>query len=95
MPYVLDERMALCWTSMEPCEYTIAISSELCQLASRGPVRLQDEPLAGSWNDLFGVIRDQNSLPAQMRELFVRIFERPMRRRENRHTAARSFAREP
>ncbi|KAI0745999.1 4-carboxymuconolactone decarboxylase [Earliella scabrosa] len=32
---------------------------------------LQDKPLAGSWNDLFGVIRDQNSLPAQMRELFI------------------------
>ncbi|KAI0744191.1 4-carboxymuconolactone decarboxylase [Daedaleopsis nitida] len=34
-------------------------------------VLLQDEPLAGSWNDLFGVIRDQNSLPATMRELFI------------------------
>lgn len=42
--------------------------------------RLNDKPLAGSWNELFGVIRDQNSLPAAMRELFVG-FTKPFLRR--------------
>jgi len=33
---------------------------------------LLNAPLvAGSWNDIFGVIRDNNSLPGQMRELFI------------------------
>jgi len=30
--------------------------------------------LAQSWNDIAGVIRDQNSIPGNMRELFVRTF---------------------
>ncbi|TFK90032.1 4-carboxymuconolactone decarboxylase [Polyporus arcularius HHB13444] len=34
-------------------------------------VLLQDEPLAAGWNDLFGAIRDNNTLPATMRELFI------------------------
>ncbi|TBU40798.1 4-carboxymuconolactone decarboxylase [Dichomitus squalens] len=34
-------------------------------------VLLQDEGVASSWNDFFGVIRDNNSLPATMRELFI------------------------
>ena len=35
--------------------------------------RLQDEGVASGWNDFFGVIRDNNSLPATMRELFVSV----------------------
>ncbi|PIL35911.1 hypothetical protein GSI_01571 [Ganoderma sinense ZZ0214-1] len=34
-------------------------------------VLLQDEGVAAGWNDFFGVIRDNNSLPAPMRELFI------------------------
>ncbi len=34
---------------------------------------LQDEGLAAGWNALATVVRDNNSLPAPMRELFVSI----------------------
>lgn len=36
------------------------------------PVRLHDPSLAAGWSDLLGAIRNNSSLPASMRELFVR-----------------------
>ncbi len=37
--------------------------------------RLNAELMASGWNNFFGVIRDNNSIPADMRELLVRPIE--------------------
>ena len=54
---------------MESCRFLPAMNATVLGLLLS--CRLQDEGVASSWNDFFGVIRDNNSLPATMRELFV------------------------